>query len=77
MEGARITKKIGTRTKGTRLSETSQRAHERLLPSLKVSMCIVESFKACSLERKLEQWQKLTVDNWILSTVKRYKIEFF
>ena len=40
-------------------------------------MCIVESFKTCSLERKLEQWQKLTVDNWILSTVKRYKIEFF
>lgn len=65
------------RTKGTRLSETSQRAHERPLPSLKVSMCIVESFKACILERKLEQWQKLTVDNWILSTVKGYKIEFF
>jgi len=40
-------------------------------------MCIVESFKACTLERKLEQWQKLTVDNWILSTVKGYKIEFF
>jgi hypothetical protein len=38
-------------------------------------MCIVESFKACSLERKLEQWQKLTVDNWVLSTVKRYTVD--
>ena len=40
-------------------------------------MCIVEPFKACTQERKLEQWQKLTLDNWILSTIKGYKIECF
>ncbi|MCP4263166.1 MAG: hypothetical protein GY774_37505, partial [Planctomycetes bacterium] len=35
-----------------------------------------ENFKAGSISRRLQQWQEITTDKWILNLVKGYKIDF-
>lgn len=63
---------------GQRPRLQSQGLLQRKVLESKVSFDNVNiPFQAGSLTKKLQNWQLLTEDEWILNAIKGYKIEFF